>query len=120
LMCSASEENDTECLGIFHEKVKKFAPERDKTSSFKVPHMGWNSISGLKSPLFDNVSEEDYFYFVHSYYATTGADTVAICDNLIPFSAALHRDNFYATQFHPEKSGETGAKILKNFINLKV
>ncbi|MCX6239990.1 MAG: imidazole glycerol phosphate synthase subunit HisH [Bacteroidia bacterium] len=120
LMCSYSEENDTECLGIFPEKVRKFIPQPEDTTLFKVPHMGWNSISGLKTTLFDNISEEEYFYFVHSYYATTGVDTIATCNYLIPFSAALNRNNYYATQFHPEKSGKTGAKILENFINLKV
>jgi glutamine amidotransferase len=120
LMCSHSEENDTPCLGIFPEKVRKFVPLADDSALFKVPHMGWNSISGLKTPLFNHISEEEYFYFVHSYYATTGADTAATCHYIVPFSAALQRDNYYATQFHPEKSGKTGAKILENFINLKV
>jgi glutamine amidotransferase len=120
LMCSYSQENDTECLGIFSEEVMKFVPEPDDLASFKVPHMGWNSISDLKTPLFDHISEEEYFYFVHSFYAAMGEDTTATCNYLIPFSAALQRDNFYATQFHPEKSGKTGAKILENFINLKV
>jgi len=120
LMCSYSEEGDTECLGIFPEKVLKFDPKPEETALFKVPHMGWNSITGLRTPLFDQISEEEYFYFVHSFYATIGADTAATCNYLVPFSAALQRDNFYATQFHPEKSGKTGAKILENFINLKV
>ena len=120
LMCAHSEEGDTECLGIFPEKVKKFVLSQDDSTSFKIPHMGWNSISGLKTPLFDHISDEDYFYFVHSFYATTGADTAATCNYLVPFSAALQRDNFYATQFHPEKSGKIGAKILENFINLIV
>jgi len=118
LMCAHSEEGDTTCLGIFPEKVKKFILPQDDMSSFKVPHMGWNSISGLKTPLFDHISEVDYFYFVHSFYATAGVDTAATCNYMVPFSAALQRDNFYATQFHPEKSGKTGAKILENFINL--
>ena len=118
LMCAHSEEGDTTCLGIFPEKVKKFFLPQDDMTSFKVPHMGWNSISGLKTPLFDHISEADYFYFVHSFYATAGADTAATCNYMVPFSAALQRDNFYATQFHPEKSGRTGAKILENFINL--
>jgi len=120
LMCAHSEEGDTDCLGVFPEMVRKFVPEPDDSTSFKVPHMGWNSISGLKTPLFDRISDEDYFYFVHSFYATTGVDTAATCNYLVPFSAALQRDNFYATQFHPEKSGKTGAKILENFINLIV
>ena len=120
LMCAHSEEGDTECLGIFPEMVRKFVPQPEDSTSFKVPHMGWNSVSGLKTSLFNHISEEEYFYFVHSYYATTGADTVATCDYLVPFSAALQRNNFYATQFHPEKSGKTGARILENFINLIV
>jgi glutamine amidotransferase len=120
LMCSYSQENDTACLGIFSEKVMKFVPQPDELTSFKVPHMGWNSISDLKMSLFNHITEDDYFYFVHSYYAAIGEDTTATCNYLIPFSAALQRDNFYATQFHPEKSGKTGAKILENFINLKV
>lgn len=120
LMCAHSEEGDTACLGIFPEKVKKFVLSPDESTSFKIPHMGWNSVSELKTPLFDHITEEEYFYFVHSYYATTGADTAATCNYIVPFSAALQRDNYYATQFHPEKSGNTGAKILENFINLKV
>ena len=120
LMCAHSEENATECLGIFPEKVRKFVPQPKETALFKVPHMGWNSISGLRTPLFNHISEEEYFYFVHSYYATAGVDIAATCNYLVPFSAALQRDNFYATQFHPEKSGKTGAKILENFINLEV
>ena len=120
LMCTHSEEGDTECLGVFPEMVRKFVPQPEDSTSFKVPHMGWNSVSGLKTFLFNDISEDEYFYFVHSYYATTGADTVATCNYLVPFSAALQRDNFYATQFHPEKSGKTGAKILENFINLIV
>lgn len=120
LMCSHSEENDTECLGIFPEKVMKFIPQSEAPTLFKVPHMGWNSISGLKTLLFENISEDEYFYFVHSFYATTGVDTAAICNYIVPFSAVLQRDNYYATQFHPEKSGKAGAKILENFINLKV
>ena len=118
LMCSHSEEGDTTCLGIFQEKVKKFVPETGKETLFKVPHMGWNSISGLKSKLFDLSLEDQYFYFVHSYYATAGSDTAATCQYIEPFSAALQKDNFFATQFHPEKSGKAGARILENFINL--
>jgi len=120
LMCAHSEEGDTTCLGIFPEEVKKFILPQDDMTPFKVPHMGWNSVSRLKTPLFDHISEADYFYFVHSFYATTGVDTAATCNYMVPFSAALQRDNFYATQFHPEKSGKTGAKILENFINLIV
>ena len=118
LMCAHSEEGDTTCLGIFPEKVKKFIPETGKETLFKVPHMGWNSISGLKSKLFDLSLEDQYFYFVHSYYATAGNDTAATCQYIEAFSAALQKDNFFATQFHPEKSGKAGARILENFINL--
>jgi imidazole glycerol-phosphate synthase subunit HisH len=84
----------------------------------KVPHMGWNAITHLKSNIFSEDIENGYVYFVHSYYAGLGKHTIANCNYINPFSAALHKDNFYATQFHPEKSGEIGAKILKNFINL--
>jgi glutamine amidotransferase len=118
LMCSYSEENDTACLGIFDEKVKRFIPEPGKEFITKVPHMGWNSISQLKSEIFDLSLENQYVYFVHSFYAAVGEHTAAVCNYINPFSAALHRDNFYATQFHPEKSGTVGAKILENFLNL--
>jgi len=112
LMCENSEEGKTECLGIFEEKVKLFEPK------LKVPHMGWNTLNKIKSKLFSAELENQYVYFVHSYYAETGPDTIAVTDYIIPFSAALHKNNFYATQFHPEKSGEVGAKILKNFVEL--
>lgn len=119
LMCSYSEEGDVECLGIFPEKVKKFIPAKGMGTKIKVPHMGWNSITGLRSKLFDEKLENQYFYFVHSYYAETGPDTAATCQYLETFSAALQRDNFYATQFHPEKSGKAGERVLENFLNLK-
>ncbi len=118
LMCTHSEEGDTKCLGIFPEMVKRFYPEAGSETLFKVPHMGWNSITGLRSSLFDEGLEDQYFYFVHSYYATIGNETAAVCKYILPFSAALQKDNFYATQFHPEKSGRTGAKVLENFIRL--
>jgi glutamine amidotransferase len=86
----------------------------------KIPHMGWNTISDLKSDLFDKSLEGQHCYFVHSYYATAGADTAAICEYPTPFSAALQKKNFYAVQFHPEKSGTVGAKILENFLQLKI
>jgi glutamine amidotransferase len=119
LMCTHSEEWNTPCLGIFPEKVKKFVTNPGESALFKIPHMGWNSVTDIRTSIFKDIGNEDYFYFVHSYYATTGVDTAAVCDYLVPFSAALQRDNFYATQFHPEKSGKTGARILENFINLK-
>jgi imidazole glycerol-phosphate synthase subunit HisH len=118
LMCSHSEEGDTSCLGIFDECVKKFNPEPGFEYITKVPHMGWNSISGLKSEIFNTGLEAQYVYFVHSYFASVGEHTAAICRYIVPFSAALHRDNFYATQFHPEKSGSVGSEILKNFIHI--
>lgn len=118
LMCSHSEENDTKCLGIFDEKVKRFIPHAGEEFITKVPHMGWNAIKDLKSEIFSEKLENKYVYFVHSYYAEKSAHTIASCEYIVPFSAALHRDNFYATQFHPEKSGKVGADILKNFLNL--
>ncbi|WP_163708494.1 imidazole glycerol phosphate synthase subunit HisH [Mangrovibacterium lignilyticum] len=118
LMCSHSEEGDTPCLGIFEEKVKRFQPEPGMEFVTKVPHMGWNTITNLNSALFDESLNEQFVYFVHSYYATVGEHTAAVGNYINPFSAALHKDNFYATQFHPEKSGPVGAKILENFIKL--
>ncbi len=118
LMCSYSEENDTPCLGIFEEQVKRFIPEPGMEFVTKVPHIGWDSISQLKSGIFDQSLELQYVYFVHSYYAAVGEHTAAVCNYINPFSAALHRDNFYATQFHPEKSGTVGARILENFLKI--
>ena len=118
LMCSYSEENDTPCLGIFDEQVKRFIPEPGMEFVTKVPHMGWNNITDLKSDIFDPSFENQFVYFVHSYYAAVGKDTAAVCNYINPYSAALHRDNFYATQFHPEKSGTVGARILENFLKI--
>ena len=118
LMCSYSEENDTPCLGIFDEQVKRFIPEPGMEFVTKVPHMGWNNIKDLKSGIFEPSLENQFVYFVHSYYAAVGKDTAAVCNYINPFSAALHRDNFYATQFHPEKSGTVGARILENFLKI--
>ena len=118
LMCSHSEEGDTSCLGIFEEQVKRFIPEPGMEFVTKVPHMGWNSISQLNSGIFDPLLERQYVYFVHSYYAAVGEHTAAVCNYINPFSAALHCDNFYATQFHPEKSGTVGARILENFLKI--
>jgi len=116
LMCSRTEEGNVECLGIFPETVKRFRAKPGEENITKVPHMGWNSIKDLNSIMFDPSLEGQYVYFVHSYYAAIGEDTAARCDYIQPFSAALHRDNFYATQFHPEKSGKVGARILDNFL----
>lgn len=112
LLCSISEEAQTECLGIFDHTVKKFI------GTEKIPQMGWNNIYHLQSPLFNQVPENSFLYFVHSYYASIGTNTAATTDYIIPFSSALQKDNFYGVQFHPEKSGDTGALILKNFISL--
>lgn len=118
LMCSHTEEGDTPCLGIFEEKVKRFIPEQGMEFVTKVPHMGWNSIRQLKSDIFDPSIDNQYVYFVHSYYAAVGEHTAAVCNYINPFSAALHKNNFYATQFHPEKSGTVGARILENFLKI--
>jgi glutamine amidotransferase len=117
LMCKHSEEGDTQCIGIFDEEIKKFVIPVSK-SGFKVPHMGWNNLENIKGTLLNKKHEGGYVYFVHSYYATLGKHSVAECNYIVPFSAALQRDNFYATQFHPEKSGTIGASILENFIKL--
>ncbi|MEI6275192.1 MAG: imidazole glycerol phosphate synthase subunit HisH [Prolixibacteraceae bacterium] len=120
LMCRHSEEGNVDCLGIFDETVKRFVLDQNQLPSMKIPHMGWNTITGLKSNLFDPSIEGEYCYFVHSFYATTGADTAAICSYPEPFSAALQKNNFYAVQFHPEKSGSVGAKILEKFLQLTI
>ncbi len=112
LLCRHSEENDTDCLGIFDIDVRKFEPR------LKVPQMGWNDLIKMGSPLFDGVSEHSYLYFVHSYYAQLSEHTVAVTDYVNPFSAALQKDNFYALQAHPEKSGKVGERILENFLKL--
>ncbi|MES2732604.1 MAG: imidazole glycerol phosphate synthase subunit HisH [Bacteroidota bacterium] len=114
LMCTHSEENDTDCLGIFDIQVKKFVSD----GSHKVPHMGWNAITGYKGALTDKLIDGSFVYFVHSYYAEISPYTVAQTDYIHPFSAMLQKDNFYATQFHPEKSGEVGARILENFLSV--
>ncbi len=114
LMCAYSEENDTTCLGIFKETVKQFRGD----ASFKVPQIGWNNIYDLKTGLFAGLPENSYCYFVHGYYASLGEHTIATTDYIHPYSAGLHRDNFYGVQFHPEKSAAAGEQILKNFLNL--
>lgn len=112
LMCAHSEEGDAECIGIFDLEVKKFEMK------LKVPHMGWNSLQKVGGTLFSQEQEGAFVYFVHSYYAAIGENTSAIANYINPFSAAIERDNFYATQFHPEKSGPVGEKILQNFLAL--
>lgn len=131
LMCQSSEEATSgyvDCLGIFTEKVKLFKPDLEQTNKHinngfeggcaKVPHMGWNTLQRCKTDLFKGLKDDPYFYYVHSYYATVGEDTIAQTDYIQPYSAALHKDNFYAVQFHPEKSGTVGEIVLRNFLML--
>lgn len=115
LMCRYSEEGKTDCLGIFDTDVKRFISTKHED---KVPHMGWNTISLTKSDLFKGFTKEEYVYFVHSFYVPLNDFTAAQTDYILPFSAALQKDNFYATQFHPEKSGLVGERILKNFLEI--
>ncbi len=115
LMCRHSEEGDVDCLGIFDSDVVRFRPN-DK--EFKIPQIGWNQISGLSSPLFRGLSDGDFVYFVHSFYVPVCGHTIASTEYSVPFSAALHKDNYYATQFHPEKSGKVGETIIGNFLAL--
>lgn len=112
LLCEHSEEGNTKGLGIFKTKVKKFPPRN------LVPHTGWNNFISLKGQLFQNIHLENDCYFVHSYYAEICEDSTAVTDYILPFSAALQKDNFYATQFHPEKSADAGIQVLKNFLEL--
>jgi glutamine amidotransferase len=117
LLCRHSEESDTDCIGIFDVDVKRFQPQKHED---KVPCMGWNEITPAPGDnvLFNGL-QHPYVYFVHSYYVPLCKDTVATADYIQPYSAALHKDNFYATQFHPEKSGNVGERIIKNFLELK-
>lgn len=113
LMCKYSEEGNVEGMGIFDSSVKQFVSTKEK-----VPHVGWNNIENNVSPLFKNISQNTFVYYVHGFYATICAQTVAETNYVQPFSAALQKDNFYAVQFHPEKSGKVGEQILNNFLNL--
>ena len=115
LMCMRSEEGNADCLGIFPTEVKRFIPQKHED---KVPPMGWNTLTNVKSGLFNERLENKFVYFVHSYYVPVNEYTAATTDYILPFSAALHKDNFYATQFHPEKSGSVGEVILKNFLKI--
>ena len=114
LLCDHSEENDTDCLGIIPVQVKRF-----NDPQLKIPQMGWNSIHGLKSPLFKNIEEGSFVYNVHSYYAEDSDYSIATCNYGIYYSAAIHKDNFYGVQFHTEKSADTGDRILRNFLTIK-
>jgi glutamine amidotransferase len=112
LMCMHSEENNTDCLNIFPTRVKKF------TVDLKIPQIGWNTVVNTSAPLFTNVPDASYCYFVHSYYAELCRETAAVTEYGVPFSSALQKDNFYGVQFHPEKSASTGEQLLRNFVNL--
>ena len=114
LLCRHSEEGDVDCIGIFDADVKRFQPERHED---KVPCMGWNRLFDTRSPLMQGI-EGEYVYFVHSYYVPLCDETIATADYIMPYSASMHKDNFYACQFHPEKSGKVGERILKNFLDL--
>ena len=126
LLCKHSEEGDADCIGIFDAEVKRFQPERHED---KVPCMGWQKIEvrgeglevreNLVNPILKGLGPEPYVYFVHSYYVPVCKETIATADYILPYSAAMHKDNFYTCQFHPEKSGKVGEKILQNFLELK-
>ena len=120
LLCKHSEEGDTDCIGIFDAEVKRFLPERHED---KVPCMGWNELKiengKLKiNPILEGLGEHPYVYFVHSYYVPVCEETIATADYILPYSASMHKDNFYTCQFHPEKSGKVGEQILRNFLSL--
>ena len=114
LLCRHSEEGNTDCIGIFDAEVKRFQPQRHED---KVPCMGWNRLHSTASPLMQGI-EGEYVYFVHSYYVPLCKDTIATADYILPYSASMHKNNFYACQFHPEKSGRVGEQIIKNFLAL--
>ena len=114
LLCRHSEEGDTDCIGIFDAEVKRFQPARHED---KVPCMGWNWLHDTKSPLMQGI-EGEYVYFVHSYYVPVCSETIATADYILPYSAAMHKDNFYTCQFHPEKSGRVGEQIIQNFLSI--
>ncbi len=114
LLCKHSEEGNVDCIGVFDVEVKKF-----QSKDLKIPHVGWNSIKPKgDNPLMEGLKEEEFVYFVHSFYAPVNAYTTAVCEYVQPFSAMLHKDNFYAAQFHAEISGKAGEQILKNFLAL--
>jgi glutamine amidotransferase len=118
LLCDYSDENETECLGVFKGvKVQQF---NSAASGLKVPQIGWNTIYNLKSPLFAQLPEHSYCYFVHGYYAGIAGCTIASTDYGVTYSSGMQKDNFYGVQFHPEKSAEAGEQILKNFLSLPI
>ncbi len=116
LLCAHSEENDTTCLGIFPVEVKRFIPEN--SAEFKVPHVGWNNLINLKSPLLKGLDDTAFVYYVHSFYCELSEHTIATTHYIKDFAGLMHRDNFYAMQAHPEKSGMIGEQILRNFLAL--
>jgi glutamine amidotransferase len=119
LFCRHSEEQDTDCLGIFDLTVRRFpAPGANTADPLKVPHMGWNTLRDLRGPLFAGLEDGEFVYFVHSFFAESSPEAVATTDYGLPFSAGLQHDNFYAVQFHPEKSGLAGQRILQNFLEV--
>ena len=117
LLCRHSEEGDVDCIGIFDADVRKFKPTRHED---KVPVMGWNSLYDLNDGLFKGLDEEEHVYFIHSYYVPLCENTIAKADYIHPYSAALRKDNFFTTQFHPEKSGDVGETIIRNFLEMNI
>lgn len=113
LLCTSSEENDTECLGVMPYQVRKF-----QSTSLKIPHVGWNTVEGLGSTLFNGITGGEHVYFVHGYYVEMGEKTTATCNYVEKFSAAFENRNFYGVQFHPERSGNAGQRILENFLKI--
>lgn len=121
LLCNYSEEGDTRCLGIFDSSVKRFEEKAtgEKSEKFKIPHMGWNAICSLSSPLLNGIKENSFVYFVHSYYAEIASETIATTDYIHLFSAAMQKNNFYGVQFHAEKSASVGEQIISNFLKIE-
>ena len=115
LLCAHSEEGDVDCLGVFDAQVRRFAPA---LQADKVPHMGWNNFTSVSGDLFRGISAEEYVYFVHSYYVEPSPYAAATTDYILPFTSAMQRDNFFAAQFHPEKSGAVGERLLNNFLDI--
>ncbi len=115
LLCKHSEEGNVDCIGVFNADVKRFQPTKHEE---KVPCMGWNQLYDTKSPLYKGLHDGNYVYFVHSFYVPVCQETIATADYILPYSASMHKDNFYTCQFHPEKSGKVGEQILKNFLEL--
>ena len=116
LLCRHSEEGNTDCIGVFDAEVKKFVAKRHED---KIPAMGWNRLTNLSSPLMKGINEGDYVYFVHSFYVPLCDATIATADYIQPYSACMHKDNFYTAQFHPEKSGKVGERIIQNFLDIE-